>query len=450
MQSPIHIILDGRTGCRVQMAQKRTCGLPPRIRSERVAAGPGRTWSNPPRNSGLFIPLHHERLQGSPYLHPVATTTPTTTRPSGQEWRHDTPFPYADGLCFLADDDEVQASGLSTFICDVSAGAMLNERGEEVDTANLTVDTIAAMAPEDRPTRMVRTYNACARSTQAARERLSDPTSKCFLAEVGADVAKAFASGRTAVVLQFQGCDPIESDLGRMDDFYEGGIRVLQIVHHGDNSFGGGCMEPRWTGLTQLGREGVERMNELGIIPDLSHAADPTSLDVLETSRRPVIISHTGPRALVSNARCAPDAVIRGVAESGGVVGLFMMSFWVTSDEVPTSEAWVRSLRHLIDVAGIDHVAVANDFSLRGEVGALAVDNDNSRAIEGYYPWWDAQAANGILGFESRPKHVVFPEFNSIDRMYRIHDALTRNGFSATDIEKVMGGNWVRVLSESL
>lgn len=339
-------------------------------------------------------------------------------------------IPYVDGLSFLAPDDDVQASGLTAFVWDCSSGeATTDDRGT---------------------TRFTRTFNACTRSIVEARRRLREHAGGAFLATTGSEIARAQAEGRTAVFLQFQGCDAIEEDLSRIDLFYELGLRILQFVHHGDNAFGGGCMEPTWRGLTKLGIEGLERMNELGIVPDLAHAADPTALDVVDRSTRPVVISHTGPRALVNNARCAPDEVIRRVADTGGVVGLFSMSFWVTSEEDPTLDAFVRSLRHLVDVAGIEGVGIANDYTLTGERGAIAAGNDNAQAIEPYYPWWDAMAAEGIFGFEQRPRHVVFPELNHIGRMATIHQALERAGFDDDQVASIMGGNWVRVFTETM
>lgn len=339
-------------------------------------------------------------------------------------------IPYVDGLSFILPDDDVQASGLAGVVWDVSTGEMTT-------------------SPNGTP-RFTRTFEACLKSTVAARQRLRDVPDGAFLATEGSDIARAHAEGRTAVFLQFQGCDPMEEDVSRMDVFYELGLRILQFVHHGDNAFGGGCMEQTWRGLTKVGIEGLERMNEIGIVPDLAHAADPTALDTVTRSTKPVVISHTGPRALVGNARCASDEVLRGVAETGGVAGLFAMSFWVTAEAEPSVDAFIRSLRHMIDVAGIDAVGIANDYSLSGERTAAAVGNDNREAIKSYYAWWDSMAAEGIAGFEERPTHVVFPELNHIGRMETIHRALEAAGFADDDVAKIMGGNWARVLTESL
>src|SRR5215213_1770924 len=164
------------------------------------------------------------------------------------------------------------------------------------------------------------------------------------------------------------------------------------VTGQSDNAWGGGAIERSWRGLTKVGTEGVERMNALGIIPDLSHVADPSSRDVLRVSRRPVIVSHGAARALVNNARCTPDDVIKGVADSGGVMGIFMMSFWLTTDAAPTTEAYLRQIRHVVKVGGIDAVGIANDYPVGGQQAAREAGNDNAKIMASYYPWWDGVA----------------------------------------------------------
>lgn len=342
-----------------------------------------------------------------------------------------TPFPYVDGLSFMGPPEEIAASGLSAFISDVSAA-------EQVKTT-------------DGSLKWYRSFDACARSITATRRALNTRTiPTAFLATKGSEIRDAHASGRTAVFFQFQGAEPIGEDLSRLDLFYELGLRVLQITHHNDNPWGGGAIQRTWSGLTTLGAQGVERMNALGIIPDLSHASDPTSRDVLRTSRKPVIVSHGAARALVNNARCTPDDVIRGVAQSGGVMGVFMMSFWLTTDAVPTTDAYVRQIRHVVSIGGIDAAGIANDYPVGGEASARKAGNDNARVIGNYYPWWDSVAREGVLGFDRRPAHVVIPELNDPRRAFKIHEALDRAGFTSAEVEKIMGGNWTRVLSASL
>jgi membrane dipeptidase len=341
-------------------------------------------------------------------------------------------MPYVDGLCLAipeTEDTDFPASGLTALIADVSA--------------------VSQLKTTDGSIRYTRTYEACLRSIVEARQKLRT-RKNAFLATQGREVKAAFGSGKTAVFLQFQGCEPIGEDLSRMDLFYELGLRVLQITHHNNNSFGGGCIEKNWTGLTKLGREGVEKMNALGMIPDLSHASHVTALEVLKASKKPVILSHGACRALVNNARCTPDEVIRGIADSGGAMGIFMMSFWLTTDAEPGVDALIKQLRHVIKVGGIEAVGIANDYTLRGEMSLAKLNNNNAEGIKNYLPWWDSVAKQGVSGFDQRPAHVVIPELNNIRRMFTIHAALEKNGFKAAEIEKIMGGNWIRVLTASL
>ncbi|MEJ7577041.1 MAG: membrane dipeptidase [Pyrinomonadaceae bacterium] len=343
-----------------------------------------------------------------------------------------TNIPYVDGLCLnvLGKPDDIRASGLTALIADVSDGAPVKL--------------------SDGSERYRRTFEACLRSIVATRQKLRG-MNDAFLATNSRQIKDAFKSEKTAVFLQIQGGgEAVGEDLSRIDLFHELGLRVLQITHHHNNPLGGGGIERTQSGLTKLGFEAVKQMNALGIIPDLSHASDLTALDVLKTSRKPVILSHGAARALVNNARCAPDEVIRRVATSGGVMGIFMMSFWLTYDSAPTIEALVKQIRHVIKIGGIDAVGISNDFPLSGEANLIKAKNNNSEAVKAYLDWWDAIAKMGVLGFDRRPTHVAIPELNNIRRMYTIHAALERGGFKAGEVEKIIGGNWIRVLTESL
>jgi membrane dipeptidase len=357
-----------------------------------------------------------------------ATQQPPPQKPSP---RDKTPFPYVDGLSFLGPPGDIAASGLSALICDVS--------------------TAERLKTDDGSIKYFRSFEACARSMTSMRRQLNGgQIPGVFLATKGSEIREAYRSGRTAVFFQFQGCEPIGEDLTRLDLFYELGLRVLQITHHNNNMWGGGAIEKTWTGLTKVGTEGVERLNALGIIPDLSHVSDVTSLDVLRVSKRPVILSHGAARALVNNARCASDEVIKGVAKSGGAVGVFMMSFWLTTDATPTPDSYIKQIRHVANIGGIDAVGIANDYPIGGEQAAIKVGNDNAQAIKGYLPWWESVRAQGVLGFDAQPSHVVIPELNNPRRAFAIHEALDRGGFKTAEIEKIMGANWTRVLTDCL
>src|SRR5262245_28697365 len=202
-------------------------------------------------------------------------------------------IPFVDGLCMLTDRiDDLHDAGLSAVIVDASAGEMKQDA--------------------DGSSAYVRTFDACTRSLSATGRRLRERPELVLLASRASDLADAAAAGKTAVVLQIQGGgEAVGDDLARFAALHGQGLRVFQMTHHFDNALAGGALEKQPRGLTKLGYEAVARLNELGMIPDLSHASDRTALDVAKASRKPIVISHGGARALCRNPRCAPDDVIR-------------------------------------------------------------------------------------------------------------------------------------------
>jgi membrane dipeptidase len=327
------------------------------------------------------------------------------------------PVRYVDSLYTLPDDlSELAAAQLSGLICDVSNGqGVYNEDG----------------TPD-----LFRTYVVNVDRTVA---RVSG-RSEAFIALRGSDIG---TQPGCAIFMQMQTTTPIGTDLSRIAHFHEKGLRVLQFTHNRNEPFAGGAIEPVQSGLTPLGIEGLAEMNRLRMVPDVSHGSVPTMLGVARRSTTPVIISHGAARAIVDSPRCAPDEVIRAVADTGGVIGIFMLSFWLTPDPVPALAHLLAQFRHVIRVGGIDAVGIANDFSLAG-------GGNLDEILEGYRSWWRAMHRAGVPGFDGLPRHVVIPELNRIDRMARIQSALEQDGFRAREIEKIMGGNWTRVLTDVL
>ncbi|ASK70365.1 peptidase M19 [Shewanella bicestrii] len=348
---------------------------------------------------------------------------------------------YIDGLSFLPDDlADVPASGLDAFLCDISAI-------ETIEQADGTLN-------------YKRTYKACIESIQQAAKRVSEHPDILLQGLTGRDIQLARESNRTAVFFQIQGADCVEEDSeanqwARVDEFHRQGLRALQLTHHYGNTFAGGALDNDADGglnkpLTAHGRALIEKLNHANILVDVSHSSAQTTLDVAKLSRAPIVQSHGAARGIVKHARCSPDEVIRAIADSGGVFGVFMMSFWLTNNAVPTVDDYIRQLEYVARVGGVDCVAIANDYPLRGQENLLALNNDNAQGVKEYQEWWYSLRAKKVLGFDAEPRHVVIPELNHIERMSRIDDALAKARFKSTDRDRFMGGNWQRVLNQVL
>lgn len=335
--------------------------------------------------------------------------------------------PTMDGLSFLPEDlAEIEATGLGGMICDISE--------------------IEEVRDKDNVPRYLRTYEKCSAALDAAVTRLANRR-EAFVALKGSDIG---SRPGCATFLQFQSCEPVGTELARIADFHRRGLRVLQFTHHNDNLFAGGALERKWSGLTPLGIEGLAEMNRVGIVPDVSHGSEPTMLEAARRSTTPILLSHGACNAIVNHPRCAPDTVIKTIADKGGMIGIFMMSFWLTRDPVPTVDHLVAQIRHVANIAGIEAVGISNDFPMAGQTNLVALNNDNAEGVKEYLPWWQAMRSQKIAGFDWTPGHVVIPELNNIDRMATIAAALDKAGFRPRDIDRVMGENWQRVLTDVL
>lgn len=333
----------------------------------------------------------------------------------------------ADGLSFLPDDlAEIGRSGLTAMICDVSE--------------------VEEIKDKDGIPRYLRTFEVNDAALDRAVGRLRG-SPYVYVAQHGSDIGRREGC---AAFLQFQSCETIGTDLSRIAHFHRKGLRVLQFTHHNNNLFAGGALERVQTGLTPLGREGLGEMNRVGLLPDVSHGSEATMVEAARLSRTPIVISHGACKAIVDHPRCASDAAIRAVAERGGMMGIFMMSFWLTRDPTPNVDHLIAHFRHVIKVGGIDAVGIANDFPMAGQTNLVKLNNDNREGVKEYLPWWIAMRDSGIPGFETLPEHVVIPELNNIHRMATIRQALERHRFNGREIDRIMGANWARVLSDVL
>jgi membrane dipeptidase len=209
----------------------------------------------------------------------------------------------------------------------------------------------------------------------------------------------------TAGFLGLEGAHALEGDLDNIDVLFDAGVRMIAPTHFFDNDLAGSAHGEVKGGLTDMGREMIRRMEALGILLDLAHASPQTIDDATIMSTRPVVVSHTGVKATCDNTRNLDDLRIREIAGTGGVVAI---GYWETAVCGTDAAAIVRSIRHVVDLVGIDAVALGSDFD-----GAITQPFDTTGLVQ-------------------------------------IVDALLAAGFTDGDIAKIMGENTARVLAQVL
>jgi membrane dipeptidase len=273
--------------------------------------------------------------------------------------------------------------------------------------------------------------------------RLSDLAHQTLLfrAESAQDIRRAKAEGRIAWFASLEAATPIGNEVDRLDVLYGLGVRAVGIAYSESNALGSGLKERSDGGLTAFGRTALRRMNQLGMLVDVSHAGDRTSLETIRASQTPVAITHAGCRSVWPSRRMKPDEVLVACAERGGVIGLEAAPHTTLSREHPqhSLESVMDHFRYLVDLVGIDHVGFGPDTMFGDHVashrvfsGPLSID----RAEDGAP---DHPRVAYVAGME-----------NPAENFFNVTGWLVQHGYSDGEIKAVVGENALRLLEQVL
>ncbi len=270
--------------------------------------------------------------------------------------------------------------------------------------------------------------------------RFSDLAHQDFVvkAETLADIRTAAETGRIALIAGLEASTPIENELDRIDILYGFGVRQLGIAYSEANTLGSGLKEKRDGGLTAFGRRAVERMNALGIVVDVSHSGDVTSLEAIEHSTEPVIITHAGARGVWNTSRMKPDHVIQACAQRGGMIGLEAAPHTTLSAAHPrhSLQSVMDHFEYCLDLVGIEHVGFGPDTLFGDHVGL-------HHLFSGHLSIGDA---HGTVEYEE--VDYVDGLENPAECFWNITGWLVSHGYSDDEIRAVIGGNAMRILEE--
>lgn len=248
-----------------------------------------------------------------------------------------------------------------------------------------------------------------------------------------ADMREARAAGRLGIVLGFQNSSFLQGRLGFVEVFADLGVRVAQLTYNIQNDIGGSCYDPHDSGLSRFGAEVVGEMNRTGMVIDLSHVGNRTSLDAVHASSMPVAVTHANIFELVEHPRNKPLEVLRPLVERGGVIGLTTYHN-LTRGRIATPELWSEMVARSIDLLGLTAVGIGTDA--------------NQRGTDEYREWmrrgrWSRQPQLGA----SPPPGVAPSErpdwFSGPQDFGRLGAALEARGLGREERELVLGGNWM-------
>ncbi len=252
-----------------------------------------------------------------------------------------------------------------------------------------------------------------------------------------ADIERAHKARKIGVMLTMQNATHFRGpdDVGT---FFSLGQRISQLTYNFNNRIGSGFLEQRDGGLSVFGLSIMKRMEEVGMAVDVSHCGDQTTLDALEAAAKPVIFTHANCRALIpGHLRAKTDEAIRKMAKTGGVMGISFIRFMVRDREPVTIEHVLDHFDYARKLVGVEHLAVGSDLDVVGNAnpmgGGFQPSGQPNFERYGFHTGAAGQIAVDGLG---QPK-----------RMFDLTDGLIRRGYSDADIQMILGGNAVRVLS---
>lgn len=257
-------------------------------------------------------------------------------------------------------------------------------------------------------------------------------SNEMLLASRIADVIEAKRQGKLAVAFDLEGAVPLLDNLAMIPLYYDLGVRHMHLAYNRRNSVAGGCYEPA-APLTPLGKDVVKTCQRIGMVVDCSHMNERSAMAVMEIAEKPVIFSHSNPRALNPNLRNITDAMIDACARTGGTIGVNGMSNF-QFDRRATVEGLLRSIDYIVQRVGPKHAGIGLDYVYDQEQDALPSDADPNY-------WFPRE--HGYDENYYRTSAFVPP-----DEIPELMNQLARRGYAEDDIEAIWGVNFFRIASE--
>ncbi len=248
------------------------------------------------------------------------------------------------------------------------------------------------------------------------------------------DIQTAKRDNKTAISLAFQHCLPIEEEIDLIEVMYDLGVRFMQLSYNNQSTLATGWMEREDNGITRFGREVIQEMNKVGLVIDMSHSAEKSTLDAIEISERPIAITHANPSSWCSTQRNKSDLVLKKLYESNGMLGFSLYPNHLRNGSKTTLKSFCEMVSATADLIGTKNIGIGSDL------------------IQGQ-PTWILEWMRSGKWTKHKSKHTAWPQptnwFQNNNHFSRIGAALIKQGFSEEEVDDIMGLNWFRFIREA-
>ena len=261
-----------------------------------------------------------------------------------------------------------------------------------------------------------------------------------FAGRTGDDVRQARSEGRTAIFFGFQNPSPIEDDIGLVEICHMLGARFMQLTYNNQSLLATGCYESEDTGITRMGRAVIAEMNRVGLVIDMSHSAERSTLDAIEVSSRPIAITHANPSFWHPARRNKSDDVLKALGESAGMLGFSLYPHHLKGGTNCTLDSFCEMIARTAELMGVSQIGIGSD---------LCQDQPDSVVEWMRVGRWTKDIDYG----EGSAANAGFPPMPSWFQDNRHFDAIAtglhKQGFSQADVAGIMGENWLNFYDAS-
>ncbi|MHC9036374.1 dipeptidase [Cobetia marina] len=254
------------------------------------------------------------------------------------------------------------------------------------------------------------------------------------------DIAVAQASGRVGIILGAQNCSPIEDDIDMVEVMRDLGLMIMQLTYNNQSLLACGCYEAEDSGITRFGRQVIREMNRVGMVIDMSHTAERSTLEAIEISERPVIISHANPESFHPAKRNKSDKVLKAIAESDGLLGFSAYPFHLRNGSDCTLTEYCEMIARTADLMGIEHLGIGTDLCQNQPVSILEWMRNGRWSKDMDYGEGSASNADWPRPLSWLRDSRDFPN---------LIVGLRKVGMSEDEVAGIMGKNWVALLERA-
>ncbi|TWX63693.1 membrane dipeptidase [Colwellia demingiae] len=256
-----------------------------------------------------------------------------------------------------------------------------------------------------------------------------------------ADIRLAKQLGKVGIMFGAQNCSPIEDDIGMVEIMRELNLMIMQLTYNNQSLLACGCYEAEDSGVTRFGKQVIKEMNRVGMVVDMSHSAERSTLEAIEISERPIVISHANPNSFHEAKRNKSDTVLKALGESGGLLGFSLYPFHLKNGPDCSLDDFCDMVANTADLMGIDHIGIGTDLCQEQPLSVLEWMRNGRWSKEMDY-------GEGSKANADWPRPLSW--FRDSRDFPNITKGLQNRGFRTEDIAKVMGMNWLNLLDEGL